>query len=102
MSVLGVLSEYRVEIQDDQLLIKSLKGKVKLQFQVNAISPFSGGQTKMPVNSTSSEVVDDSNQSTYEESKARVANRPDTQILYQIKIKVNKDRRKVRKFFLKS
>ena len=89
MSVSGVLSEYIVEIQDDQLLIKSLRGKVKLQFHVNAISPFSGGQTTMPVNPTSPEVVDDSNQTTHEESKARVANRPDTQIVYQIKIKVN-------------
>ena len=89
MSVSGVLSEYIVEIQDDQLLIKSLRGKVKLQFHVNAISPFSGGQTTMPVNPTSPEVVDDSNHTTYEENKARVANRPDTKILYQIKIKVN-------------
>ena len=101
MSVSGVLSEYRVEIQDDQLLIKSLKGKVKLQFHLNAISPFSGGQTTMPVNPTSPE-VDDSNHTTYEESKTRVANRPDSKIVYQIKIKVNKDRRKVRKFFLNS
>ena len=43
-SVSGKLSEYSVEILQDNILIKSSKGKVKLQFNVNTISPFSGGE----------------------------------------------------------
>ena len=53
----------------------------------------------MPINTTIPEAADNNNQTTHEESKAQNADR---QIVYQIKIKVNKDRRKVRKFFLKS
>ena len=42
-SATGKLNEYTVEVQQDQLLIKSSKGMVKMQLQVNDISPFSGG-----------------------------------------------------------
>ena len=41
-SVSHKLSLYRVEIQQDKLVIRSSSGKVKLQFDMNTISPFSG------------------------------------------------------------
>ena len=43
-SVSGKLSEYSVEILEDNILIKSSKGKIKLQFNVNTITPFAGGE----------------------------------------------------------
>ena len=92
----GKYSEYVVEIQQDQLLIKNLKGKVKLQFSLNIIHPFSSGSKTIVTNSTKAD------QSSLEEIKTAFSETNCTLKVYEMKLKIYKDKKRVRKFFLRT
>ena len=96
-SVKGTISEYTVEILSNMLVIKSKKGKVKLQLNVHNLATFSGGcETKMHI---SNEIKEQTAEATNEESKA---NQNNSKKLFTVKLKVKSDKRKVRRIFLRT